>query len=213
MTNLLSSSKQTAPETNSPTTPIPSAEPPAISSSPVVSLFSSPTPTPASMPSQTPLNSESPAHTDLPIPTPSPTSSGFSHDDLVNYALVLINSDRQSNGVANVSLSNVNSAQNHADEMLQNNYTCYWDTNGYKPHMRYTLAGGLGAVSENIASTYTSGGTIYPFDAIKNLETLIMNSPQKTNIVYPFHNKVNIGIAFDNNVLYFVEDFENVYVT
>jgi uncharacterized protein YkwD len=181
----------------------------SISSSPVVSPVPSPTPT--SMPSQPPLSSATPAPSNSPAPTSSP--SGPSHDDLVNYALALINFDRQSNGAANVTLSNVTSAQNHAENMLQNQYLSYWDTNGYKPHMRYTLAGGLGSVSENIASTYTSAGKINPFDVIKNLETLMMQSAQKTNILFPTHNKVSVGIAFDNNSLYFIEDFENAYVT
>ena len=73
-----------------------------------------------------------------------------SHEELVDFALSLINSDRQANGLQNVTLSNVNSGQQHAEEMLAHGYFSHWDTNGYKPYIRYTIAGGKGAVSENI---------------------------------------------------------------
>jgi hypothetical protein len=159
----------------------------------------------------------------------------YSHQELVNYTLSLINSDR--NGVVtnpngtidtwvpsigeqypqNVSLSSVGSAQQHADDMLKNHYFSHWDTNGYKPYMRYTLFGGNGSVDENIA--WESAGI--PFDAkeaIENLEWAMMeedaqwNWGHRDNIIDSFHNRVSIGIAYDGNNLYLVEDFENDYV-
>ncbi len=136
----------------------------------------------------------------------------------MDYALGLINSDRQANGLQNVSLSSVSSAQNHADEMLQNDYFSHWDLNGYKPHMRYTLAGGAGAVDENIAWNYNSL-SIDAKKAITSMEFDMMNNDagsnwgHRYNILTPFHNKVAIGIAVDTNNVYFVEDFENDYVS
>ena len=59
------------------------------------------------------------------------------------------------NGLTNVTLSAIDSAQLHAENLLDNNYFSHWDLNGYKPYMRYTLAGGSGSVSENCAVTYT----------------------------------------------------------
>ena len=70
----------------------------------------------------------------------------LSREDLVNYALSLINSDRQSKGLQNVTLSDVDSGQRHADEMLAYHFLSHWDTKGFKPYMRYTLEGGKGAV-------------------------------------------------------------------
>jgi hypothetical protein len=159
----------------------------------------------------------------------------YSHEELVNYTLSLINSDRNGfvtnpNGTIdewvlpigenypqNVSLSSVDSAQQHADDMLKNHYFSHWDTQGYKPYMRYTLAGGNGSVDENIAWLYTSGS----FDAKEAIETLewqmMENDSQsnwghRDNIIEAFHNEVNIGIAYDSNNLYLVEDFENDYI-
>jgi len=161
--------------------------------------------------------------------------STYSQEELVNYTLSLINSNRNGyvtnpNGTIdewilptgenypqNVSLSPVDSAQQHADDMLGNHYFSHWDTQGYKPYMRYTLAGGNGSVDENIAWLYTSG-SFDAKEAIESLEWQMMeedsqwNWGHRDNIIDAFHNKVNIGIAYDSNNLYLVEDFENDYI-
>jgi len=180
---------------------------------------------PESTPDETP---NVPDATETPDGTPStpdvsPDSNGSSPDDnassseLVNYALILINNDRQLNGLENVTLSSVNSAQLHADNMLENNFAGHWDLNGYKPHMRYTLAGGKGSVSENVAWKYRSD-FIDPKEILENLQWQMVyddadsNWGHKNNILTPFHNKVSIGIAYNDNYLYLVQDFENDYV-
>jgi len=136
----------------------------------------------------------------------------------VDYALTLINTDRAANGLQNVSLSSVNSGQIHAEDMLENGYFSHWDLNGFKPYMRYSLAGGRGSVSENIAA-YIGRFGLDPKTALKNLEWSMMYDDassewgHKYNILNPFHNKVSIGVAYDEDKgLYFVEDFENDYV-
>ena len=158
------------------------------------------------------------ANGSLPDDNASDSGSETSIDEeLVNYALILINNDRQLNGLENVTLSNVNSAQVHADNMLENNFVSHWDLNGYKPHMRYTLSGGQGSVSENVAWKYSSG-FIDPKETLADLQWSMMyddaasNWGHKNNILTPFHNKVSIGISYNDNYLYFVQDFENDYV-
>ena len=152
---------------------------------------------------------------EITLPNFSPKS--YTHEELVNYALVLINNDRQLNGLENVTLSNINSAQVHADNMLNHDFFSHWDLNGYKPYMRYTLAGGQGSVSENVAWMYSSG-SIDPKKALDDLQWQMMyndsdnNWGHKNNILTPFHNKVSIGISYNDNNLYFVQDFENEYV-
>lgn len=166
-------------------------------------------------PSVSPTPSTTPS---LPNTTPPSTSpETCSHEELVNYALSLINSDRLSKGLQNVTLSNIDSGQRHADNLLQHNFLSHWDTNGYKPYMRYTLAGGKGSVAENVAWLYNSGG-LSPVKAIEKLEHDLMyddassNWGHRDNILDAFHNKVSIGIAYDSNNLYFVQDFEDDYV-
>ena len=133
----------------------------------------------------------------------------------------MINSDRQANGLQNVTLSSIDSAQLHAEDMLKNGYVSHWDMNGYKPYMRYTLAGGQGAVAENIAWQGETGNSvgIDVESALKDMEYSMMyndsasNWGHRDNILNPLHNEVSIGIAYDNNNVYFVEDFINDYIS
>jgi uncharacterized protein YkwD len=141
----------------------------------------------------------------------------LNHEELVDYALSLINADRQTfSNLQNVSLSSTVSAQQHAEDMLRNNYFSHWDAQGYKPYVRYTLAGGKGAVNENIAAQFWHSSDSKA--AIADLEWRMVNDDaesnwgHKANILDAFHNKVSIGIAYDENSLYLVQDFENDYV-
>ena len=83
--------------------------------------------------------------------------------------------------------------------------------------MRYTLAGGTGAVDENIAWTYNSL-SVDVKAALKSMEHEMMyndansNWGHRYNILTPLHNEIAIGVAADNNNVYLVEDFENNYV-
>jgi len=140
-------------------------------------------------------------------------------EELIQYALDLINKDRNIHGQQNVTLSSVNSAQLHAEDMLKNSYYSHWDLNGYKAYMRYTLVGGKGAVAENIAYRYTIGGKINVEESIEKLQWEMMyndghaNWGHRDNILDPMHNKVSIGIAYNKTHVYFVQNFENDYIT
>lgn len=168
-------------------------------------------------PSVSPIPSATPY---LPNETPLSTSSeNHNQEELLNYALSLINSDRQSKGLQNVTLSNIDSGQRHAESMLNFGFFSHWDTDGYKPYMRYTLAGGKGAVAENIGWVGEWSYTLSIKEALNLSEWNMMYDDEKwnwghrDNILDPFHNKVSIGIAYDNNDLYFVQDFEDDYVS
>jgi uncharacterized protein YkwD len=144
------------------------------------------------------------------------------HEELVYYALDLINADRAKYGLQSVTLSSVNSAQLHAEEMLKTSlYLSHWSLNGYKPYMRYTLAGGKGAVSENCAWKWQTGSfsSIDVKSALKDMQYSMMyddahaNWGHRDNILNSMHNKVSIGIAYNRNNVYLVQDFENDYIT
>ncbi len=146
------------------------------------------------------------------------------YSTLANYALGLINQDRQNFGLTAVTLSPIQSGQQHTDSMLRYSYFSHYDTQGYKPYMRYTLLGGSGAVVENIAyvsysSPHYSGVSTVEAD-IKLLESSMMyndsvccNNGHRLNILSPLHNRVSIGVSYDSTTLYFAEDFENYYVS
>ena len=142
---------------------------------------------------------------------------------LATYALQQINADRAANGTGPVSLGYNQAAQQHADSMLYYGYFSHFDTQGYKPYMRYSLLGGLGADFENVAfysysaSHFTS--TSAAEDAIKALEHSMMyndsaccSNGHKYNILSPLHNVVSIGVAYNSTFLFFDEEFENEYV-
>lgn len=145
------------------------------------------------------------------------------YQTLAGYALNVINQDRGKFGLGGVTLSPIPSAQQHADSMLYFGYFSHFDTQGYKPYMRYTLLGGVGAVEENIAfisweSTYYTGINNVE-KSISDLEYSMMyndsaccSDGHRDNILSPLHNRVSIGVAYNSTALFFVEDFENYYI-
>ncbi len=152
---------------------------------------------------------------------------------LAKYALELINKDRTKYGYSPVALSDISSGQQHADSMAYFSYFSHWDTQGYKPYMRYTILGGDGAISENCGLDYAttspenSTQVVVAPCSIQTIEAGLANSEwemmyndlssnngHRDNILNPLHNRVSIGIAYDSNSskIYFVEDFENNYI-
>ena len=107
--------------------------------------------------------------------------------------------------------------------MLRYGYFSHFDTQGYKPYMRYTLLGGVGAVTENVAFITWQGSRLTSTSSVESSISLLergmmyndsqcCNNGHRLNIVNPFHNRVAIGLAYNSTSLYFVEDFENYYV-
>ena len=142
---------------------------------------------------------------------------------LASYALGLINQDRAANGTGPVTLDYNRAAQQHADSMLYYGYFSHFDTQGYKPYMRYSLLGGRGADFENVAYYYfsiphfLSTGSVET--AVKELEysmvyndTSCCDNGHRYNILNPLHNQVSVGVAYNSTTVYFDEEFENNYV-
>jgi len=142
---------------------------------------------------------------------------------LAAYALGQINADRAANGTGPVTLGYNQAAQQHADSMLYYGYFSHFDTQGYKPYMRYSLLGGRGADFENVAffsysiPHYLSTSDVE--DSIKTLEHSMVyddvtccNNGHRYNILDPLHNVVSIGVAYNSTQLFFDEEFENEYI-
>jgi uncharacterized protein YkwD len=138
------------------------------------------------------------------------------------YALRLINFDRANYSVSPVTLSNNQAGQQHADSMLRYDYFSHYDTQGFKPYMRYSLLRGTGADAENVAfildpsaqySTSSAESAIKALEnAMMNNDTACCNNGHRENILNPLHNRVSIGVAYDTDHIYFDEEFENDYV-
>jgi len=142
-------------------------------------------------------------------------------EELYQYALQVVNQDRKKYGLNPVALSNVSSAQNRADDMLNAEYFSHWNTDGVKPYVVYTKLGGRGNVDENISVTmsYCPVSSCMPnsFDPFKQINDSEYNMMYKDadsywghrdNILNPYHTDVNFGIAYSNQRFYFVEHFE-----
>jgi hypothetical protein len=141
---------------------------------------------------------------------------------ITQFALSLINHDRANESLSPVTLSPIMSAQEHASSMLRFRYFSHMNINGLKPYARYGAAGGKGAVFENIAYCTSSPPMFATANSVtsvlEKLEWDMMYDDAKSknlhrdNILNPFHNRVSIGVAFDNESVYFVQDFENSYL-
>ena len=143
---------------------------------------------------------------------------------LQDYTLKRINQDRASFGLNAVKLSSNPAAQAHANEMLRTGVLSHWTVDGMKPYMSYTVMGGLGYVAQNVAGgTICSGCPLTAnaiYQKINASEYGLLNNDgeccgdlHRNNILDPFHTDVSIGIAYDNDSLYMVENFENNYIS
>ena len=133
--------------------------------------------------------------------------------------LELINADRASFGLSPVELGANTAAQDHAEEMLEHSYLSHWGIDGMTPYMRYTLAGGTNYEAENgsgLSSSPESESlfkTISPKEKLREIELDWMESPgHRKNILYPWHKKVNLGIACNRITCAAVQQFEGDYV-
>ena len=142
---------------------------------------------------------------------------------LASYSLQQVNQDRAANGTGPVSLGYNQAGQQHADSMLYYGYFSHFDPQGYKPYMRYTLLGGLGADYENVAylsyslphftstSSVEQGIQLLEHSMVYNDSSCCSNG-HRDNILNPLHNVVSIGVAYDSTHLYFDEEFESYYI-
>lgn len=119
------------------------------------------------------------------------------YESAIYYLLDLVNNDREENGLGTVELDNLalQAAEEHATDMIENDYFSHWDRSGKKPTERYNDLGGMDPVSENIA---LRKGTL-PFyltkKLIEDLEKGWMESPgHRKNILNPLHTHVGLAI-------------------
>ena len=183
-----------------------------VTPTPIQSLLLSPTLPPAVAPLS------------LSPPPTTQTDHGYDPQVLQEYMLNLINQDRQTNGLQPVAWDQVaaDAGQRHAEDMLAWGYFSHWNTQGWGPDHRYSLAGGQHAVMENLHTfsyVYADGRGVAIEDwpeVIWNAQAGLMNSPgHRANILDPAHTHVGIGMAYDPDAGQFrlAQEFTNHYVT
>ncbi len=136
------------------------------------------------------------------------------------HMLELVNQARSSAGVPPVSMRTNNVAQIQADQMLEDCVLSHWGTDGLKPYMRYSLAGGYQTNGEN-ALTFNECGltdTLLQWneEPMKMASEAVegwLNSPgHRETMLNPSYREVNIGLAWDRNTFKAIQHFEGDYV-
>ena len=212
-------------------TPNPAAPAPTIAAptpTSTTTLVPTPTPTstpaPTATPTPTPSPTRTPGPTPTPVPTPTPTpiptptlTPAMKLEMQRSYALDLINQSRRDAGVPRVSLGNNEAAQQHAEGLLRHNAKGHWGLDGLLPQMRYTRAGGVNYVKENVSTAVLEPGanyrTVNPMEKLKDSYDGLMDSPgHRRNILDTWHKRVNLGIACNEYTCAVVQNFEGDYV-
>lgn len=156
-----------------------------------------------------------------PVSIVAPNASGLSAAELRaarEYAVELVNAAREEAGLKPVTLVDAPSAQSHADDMRLNCFLSHWGSDGLKPYMRYTLAGGVSFPAENLAGFSfcpTGDGTrqltVRAFIG-RATDALLNSEGHAANILDPPHNKVSIGIALEHPNFWLVQLFIDDYL-
>ena len=155
------------------------------------------------MPKPVPIEVAPP--TPMPIPSSVSPPSGPRPSPAQRYLeekkhlLTLINGERKKAGLAPVILGNNAAAQQHAEALLRHNISGHWGVDGLLPQMRYTLAGGVNYVSENVSTYRLRPGMPYrkqgPEALLRRSHQGLMTSPgHRKNILDKWHKKVSLGI-------------------
>ena len=206
--------------------PTPTPEPtPTPAPTPTPLPTAAPTPTPVPTPTPTPVP---PPPTATPAPTPTPTLAptptplpppAQRYSSAKEYMLELINAERAEANAPPVVLGDNIAAQLYAESSLGDCTAGHWGIDGLKPYMRYTLTGGLQSNSENAAGLnycLQAGDNYAPLGSLESeIRTAMdgfMDSPgHRDNILYRWHRRVNIGLAWDDYNLRIVQHFAGNY--
>lgn len=142
--------------------------------------------------------------------------------ELKEAMLKLINESRQSEGLKSVELDEIASqvGDKHCQEMISEFYFSHWNSQGLKPYMRYSYAGGKDALMENLS--LTEGGTYFNskeklINVLTAMHLRMFNEKppydgHRQAIIHPQHTHVGVGIAFSESQVRLAQEFIARYV-
>lgn len=134
-------------------------------------------------------------------------------DELKQIALDDINKYRAENNARALVLGTAISPQLYAEELLEERCIHHVSNNGEGPMLRYKINNDkMYLVAENIAGGGIEGsvsGQITAHNWGMMYDDAESNWGHRDNMINPEHTSVSIGIAFDNNNLVMVQDFEH----
>ena len=138
--------------------------------------------------------------------------------DLRQIVLDLTNDARRAAGLTPVRLGANLAPQEHAEDMAESCFLSHWGTDGMKPYMRYSQAGGVQANAENV-----SGSSFCPADpsryaqdslaeeARQAVESLMGSLGHRANILRPEHRLLHLGLAYRAPNFWMVQQFSGHY--
>jgi Cysteine-rich secretory protein family len=136
--------------------------------------------------------------------------------------LRLINSERAAAGLEALRLDDLASevANAHALDMANSNFLSHWGSDGRKPYHRYSFAGGIDAVQENvsrandIASVTPNGVSADLRDMhVKMFDEIPPNDGHRRAMLAPQNTHAGFGIVLNGHNLKLVELYLARYVT
>lgn len=135
-----------------------------------------------------------------------PKVSGFASfnpktlTEVRQFALSLVNRDRQLNGLAPLVEDPLMSeaAQNHSQDMLNRNYYGHITPEGLNPTDRFALVGGRSGVGENIMEQTGATGISLNYRLIEEFQKSWMYSAgHRQNLLEPSYTRFGYGIVTD----------------
>jgi uncharacterized protein YkwD len=144
----------------------------------------------------------------------SPVERGrFNDDDLplvYDRLLKLVNEERAQAGLNQLERDDLASriASDHARDMLRGRFVSHWGSDGRKPYHRYSFAGGIDAVQENISAaeniqSLTPNAVIGDFVDmhVSMIQEVPPNDGHRRTILDPRHTHVGFGLAYEGHTL------------
>jgi Cysteine-rich secretory protein family len=137
----------------------------------------------------------------------------FSEDDIPptrTRLLELVNAERASMGLSRLALDDLacEVADKHARDMATGRFLSHWGRDGAKPYHRYSFAGGIDAIQENVGSandilSLTAGGVAGDLIGLHQamLNEIPPDDGHRRTILYPHHTHVGFGIAVNDQSL------------
>ena len=141
------------------------------------------------------------------------------HIEAKRYMLKLVNTARTEAGARPVVLGDNVAAQLHAEDSLRHCFSGHWGSDGLKPYMRYSLAGGFQSNAENgsgLDYCLSAAGNYRPVRLTREIDEAMddwLASPgHRRNLLDPTHHKINIGIGLNLYNAFLYQHFEGDYV-
>jgi uncharacterized protein YkwD len=155
-----------------------------------------------------------------------PIERGRFSDDNVPQArerlLKLVNDERTKNGLSELALDELacTVATAHALDMMNGQFLSHWSSDGRKPYQRYSFAGGVDAVQENLGLA-NNIESLMPYNVFRDLDdvhtSMYLETPpqdgHRRTILFPSHTHVGFGIALNGHNLRLAELYLARYLT